>query len=253
MKEIIPGIYQLQLPMGDFPPGHVNAYLVRGDKGYVLIDTGWDTEELSTSFEQQLAEFDISIDDIYQILLTHSHTDHGGRAGKLSRQSKAPIYLHKMEIDIIKSRFTCADNLCGDRFLKLTDQLLGTHGVPSHELGKPYPLLPEIRMLPLPDVTLDGGEIISAGIFNFQVIWTPGHSPGHVCYYEPVHKLLFSGDHVMLSIVPTVSLHLQHNTDPLDNYLRSIDEINRLEVGLVLPGHGELFSNLSRRIQDRNE
>ena len=248
MMEIIPGIYQLRLPMGDFPPGYVNTYLVQGDKGYLIIDSGWAIDEVFDSLKKQLDEIGINVKDITQIVLTHSHTDHSGQAGRLRHLSQAKIYLHKLEVDNIKARFTCADNFGGDNFLQHTDELLRTHGVPASELAEPHPTFPDIRSLPFPDITLKGGETISAGAFHFQVLWTPGHSPGHISLYEPTHKLLFSGDHIMPTIVTNTGLHLQQSSNPLGDYLNSLNEIRRLEVKLVLPGHEHPFTNLPQRI-----
>ena len=65
-----------------------------------------------------------------------------------------------------------------------------------------------------PDVLLNGDETIASGIFNLKVIWTPGHSPGHICLYEPVHKILFSGDHVLPVITPNISLTPHSDRQP---------------------------------------
>ncbi len=249
MIEAIPSIYQLQLPMSGLPPGHVNTYLVRGNNGYLLIDTGWTTDEVFDSLKKQLGEASISVKDISQIVLTHNHTDHTGLAGRLKNLSQAQIYLHKLESDIIKSRFVCADNFGGDKFLQQQDQLLHTHGVPANKLAEPE-ILPKMNLPPLPDITLNGGEIMPAGTFNLQVLWTPGHSPGHISLYEPTQKILFSGDLILATIVPNVGLHLQHSSNPLKDYLGSLSTIKRLEVSLVLAGHEHPFTNLPQRIEE---
>ena len=250
MIEVIPDIYQLRLPTADFPPGYVNAYLIQGSNKWLLIDTGWDTKEVLASLKKQLDEIGISVKDIAQIVLTHSHTDHAGLAGRLRRLSHAPIYLHEREIEVIKSRFVCADNLGGDNFLQKTAQLLHTHGVPASELVIPEIRLPEVTLLPFPDVALNGGETITAGSFNFQVLWTPGHSPGHISLHEPAHKLLFSGDNILPTITPNVGLHFQQSSNPLGEHLNSLNIVKSFEVELVLPGHEYPFNNLSQRIEE---
>ena len=55
MKEVIPGIYLLELPLPTDFPGYINICLVRGDNGYLLVDTGWNTEEAFNSLKRQLA------------------------------------------------------------------------------------------------------------------------------------------------------------------------------------------------------
>lgn len=260
MREIIPGIYQLRLPTKSFPPGHTNAYLVRGDEGYLLVDTGWDTEEILNYIQKEIAEIGISLKEITQIVLTHSHTDHAGLAGRLRHLFPVRIYLHQRGIDTIKFRFTYNDSYCQDNFYPQTDRFLQVHGVPPSQLEKPDTLLPEMRWPPLPDVPLHGGETISTGNFNFQVLWTPGHSPGHISLYEPNQKILISGDVILPTITTNIGFHLQLSNNPLGDYLNSLDKIKNLDISFVLPGHEKPFSNVMQRVaqlvqkhEDKNE
>ena len=101
-----------------------------------------------------------------------------------------------------------------------------------------------------PDVTLHGGETIATGRFTFQVLWTPGHSPGHICLYEPEKKVLISGDHILPTITPNVGQHPQSGENPLDKYLNSLKDLKQLDVGLILPGHEKPFTGLKARIDE---
>jgi glyoxylase-like metal-dependent hydrolase (beta-lactamase superfamily II) len=98
-----------------------------------------------------------------------------------------------------------------------------------------------------PDRTLDGGEEIHCGRYAFRVIWTPGHSAGHICLYDARNKVLLSGDHVLPHITPSVGLHVRATSNPLADYLDSLKLIGKLEAELVLPGHGEPFEGLPER------
>jgi glyoxylase-like metal-dependent hydrolase (beta-lactamase superfamily II) len=102
----------------------------------------------------------------------------------------------------------------------------------------------------LPDVTLHGGETITTGMFSFRVLWTPGHSSGHICLYEPDKKILISGDHILPTITPNVSMHTQSMENPLGRYLDSLNDIKQLDIELVLPGHEKPFTQLRRRIDE---
>ena len=242
MKEVIPGIYHLQLPIPDSHMGHVNTYLVRGDDGYLLIDTGWNSEEAFNSLKKQLAEIGIDLEDISQIVVTHTHPDHFGLAGRLKQLSQAKIALHYLE----KARYTDMDEV----FLQI-EQWLHINGVPVNELPKLQVSLEmsNFGIPTLPDITLRGGETISTGVFNFQVLWTPGHSPGHISLYEPTQKILISGDHVLPTITPNISLNPLSSNNSLDDYLNSLNTVKQLEVSLVLPGHEQPFTGLQLRIE----
>jgi glyoxylase-like metal-dependent hydrolase (beta-lactamase superfamily II) len=101
-----------------------------------------------------------------------------------------------------------------------------------------------------PDRTLDGGEEIPCGRYAFRVIWTPGHSAGHICLYDRGNKVLLSGDHVLPHITPSVGLHVRATSNPLADYLDSLQLIGKLEAELVLPGHGEPFEGLPERTDE---
>jgi len=250
MKEIIPGIYYMRLPTAGFPPGHANAYLVRGDNTCTLIDTGWDTPEIHDYIKQELHGLGIEFKDISRILLTHPHTDHAGLAGVLRKRYGIPIYLHQDGIPAIKFRFELIDGQYTDTFINKTDILLKTHGVPPEQLSTAEKLLPEMRSPPFPDVTLTGSELIDTGNYKFEVISTPGHAPGHVAFYEPERQLLIAGDNVLPGLTTNVGFHLQLNSNPLGDYLHSLQILKRLAVKLVLPGHEEPFAHLHRRIDE---
>jgi glyoxylase-like metal-dependent hydrolase (beta-lactamase superfamily II) len=250
MTEVEPGtrIHRLQLPMPQLD--YVNSYLVEGDKdnGHLLIDTGWDTEEAFDSLKEQLAEIGINPEDISQIVVTHVHPDHYGLAGKLKRLYNAQLALHNLEKDFIESRYINMDEL-----LQQMEHLLQANGTPSDESTElQRASLPLIKFVTpvLPDVTLHGNETIDTGYFSLKVLWTPGHAWGHVCLYEPDRKILFSGDHVLPAITPHIGLHPQTSTNPLGDYLDSLNKLKQLEVKLALPGHGQPFTTFKPRIEE---
>jgi glyoxylase-like metal-dependent hydrolase (beta-lactamase superfamily II) len=96
---------------------------------------------------------------------------------------------------------------------------------------------------------LYGGEIISTGIYDLEVIWTPGHSPGHICLYEPQNQLLFCGDHVLPTITPNVGYHVLSGDNPLGDYYSALGKLASLEVKWVHPGHEYSFTDLKGRIR----
>lgn len=248
MTEVISGIYQLQLPLTDSHLGHVNTYLIQGDDGHLLIDTGWNTSEAFDSLKKQLAEIGTEFEDISQIVVTHIHPDHYGLVGRLKHLSTAKLALHYLEKDSIESRYINMDEL-----LRQIEQWLRINGVSANELPElKTASLGMIKLVApvLPDITLHGGETISTGVFSFQVLWTPGHSSGHISLYEPTQKILLSGDHILPTITPNISLHPQSSINPLGDYLNSLNSVKQLDVNLVLPGHENPFTGLEQRIEE---
>jgi glyoxylase-like metal-dependent hydrolase (beta-lactamase superfamily II) len=250
VTEIIPGIYQIKtpLPSKDILFGYVNAYAVQGEKGYLLVDAGLNTEEAFNSLEEQLADIGIEAKDISQIVVTHIHPDHYGLAGRLKQISGAKIAMHHLEKKLIDSRYVHMNAL-----LRQVANWLHINGVPDA-------LLPELQAASVgiakfvapakPDIILHGGETISNGLFSFEVLWTAGHSPGHISLYEPNRKMLISGDHILPTITPNIGLHPQSGDNPLDDYLDALNAVKQLDVKIVLPGHENPFTGLKSRIDE---
>jgi glyoxylase-like metal-dependent hydrolase (beta-lactamase superfamily II) len=243
--ELLAGVWRLPLPLRDSPLGHVNTYLVRADDGYLLVDCGWDTADTLQTLEGHLRALDVPIGDVRHLVVTHIHPDHYGMAGRLRQLSQADLSFHRLERLYIESRYVDADDL-----LQEMHEWLRLNGTPAAELDRlnfgSMGILDRVQIA-FPDRTLDGGEEIPCGRFAFRVLWTPGHSAGHICLYDARHKILLSGDHVLPHITPSVGLHVRAAGNPLADYLDSLRLIGKLQAELVLPGHGEPFQGLPER------
>jgi glyoxylase-like metal-dependent hydrolase (beta-lactamase superfamily II) len=245
LSELMPGIWRLPLPLKDSPLGHVNTYLLRADDGYLLVDCGWDTADTLRALEGHLRALDIRFGEVRHLVVTHIHPDHYGLAGRLREITTAQLSFHRLERLYIESRYANADEL-----LEEMREWLRLNGTPLRELDQlsrgSTSMLGRVQIA-YPDQTLDGGEEIPCGRFAFKVVWTPGHSAGHICLYDARHKVLLSGDHVLPRITPSVGLHVRTTSNPLADYLDSLKLIGRFEAELVLPGHGDPFRGLPER------
>jgi glyoxylase-like metal-dependent hydrolase (beta-lactamase superfamily II) len=250
MTEITPGIHWIKLPisMEDSTLDGINVYLVKGDNGYLLIDTGWNTDESFSTLHNYLVKIGVSFEDIKQILVTHVHPDHYGMAGRLRKLSGATIAMHHTEKDFIEPRYVSMEAL-----LQQTDRLLVANGVPEREMAELRDAtvgLEQFIVPAMPDILLHDGDTITTGMFTFRVVWTPGHSTGHVCLYEPEKKIFVSGDHILPKITPNISVNPQSIENPLGRYIQSLGELKKLDVALALPGHDQPFSNFRARIDE---
>ncbi len=250
MTEIVPGIHWFKLPMiisDESGLAFVNVYVIKGTSGYLLVDAGWNTEESFAALKKGMAEIGSDIKDISQILVTHVHPDHYGMAGRIKKLSGASLAMHHIEKGFIDSRYVSMDFL-----INQIDRLLMANGVPPKiiaRLSKATVGLEQYVVPIYPDITLHDGETITTGLFTFNVLWTPGHSSGHICLYEPEEKILLSGDHILPTITPNISVHPQAIENPLGRYLDSLNELKQLEVELVLPGHEKPFSGFRKRVE----
>jgi len=231
--------------------GYVNIYLIQGDNGCLLVDTGWDSEQAFDSLKRQLAEIGTHFENISQIVATHIHPDHHGLAGRLKQLSPAKIAMHHLERDLVEPYSDVP------KLMQQEIEWMQINGVPVNEFAQvlaqmqaTYPEMMNFTPPALPDTILQGGEVISVGSFTFKVLWTPGHSPGHICLYEPIKKILIAGDHILPTVTPVIELHSYSSDNPLGDYINALNAVKPLDVRLVLPGHENPFNGLQSRIEE---
>jgi glyoxylase-like metal-dependent hydrolase (beta-lactamase superfamily II) len=247
MTEIVPGVYQLKVPIPNNPLENTNVYLIRSDGSHALIDAGWNDDIALQSLHDQLAEIGVTFRDISQILVTHAHHDHYGLAGRIRELSGATIALHEIDRDLLTPQYSSFDD-----YLNRMEQWFRSNGVPEKELpaSRMFAAMRQAGAAMLPDVILTDGDSISVGDFHLQVVWTPGHSPGHICFHEPERKLLFVGDHVLSVITPNISLQPLSRNNPLADFISSLGKIRPFDVTLALPAHEHVINDLPARIDE---
>jgi glyoxylase-like metal-dependent hydrolase (beta-lactamase superfamily II) len=232
-EEIAPGMWRLVFEMPWFFLKSVNAYLIRDSDGYALVDCGMDNDECWAQINRQLSALDVALSAIHTIVATHGHPDHTGMAGKIRRHGHTKVWLHR-----------------GDDSRALLERWLVRFGVPEAEAADMAGRVRDgDRATPAVEPTdlLEGGESLRLGSHAFEVHWTPGHTPGHVCLYEPAEQLLLCGDHILEEVAPNVSLQPYTDENPMPGYLSSLQWVAELPVRLALPGHGAPLSKLRER------
>jgi glyoxylase-like metal-dependent hydrolase (beta-lactamase superfamily II) len=243
--EVASGVIRVQLPM-PFELKHVNVYLLRDSEGYTLVDTGLQTEESRRALGRGLDDSGIPLNRVTRILITHIHPDHFGLAGELRERTGAELVIHRLEVSLMEPRYARAEDLVQD-----VARWLHVNGVPQTEaefLKSASMAAREFVSVVEPDSLLEGAERLALDGEDLQVVWTPGHSPGHCCFFLPSRKLLLSGDHLLPKISPNIGLHPQSSADPLGDYLSALDRVARLDIDLVLPAHGDPFNDHTGRI-----
>ena len=101
--------------------------------------------------------------------------------------------------------------------------------------------------VPQPDDFLHDGDVIAVGERRFQVVWTPGHAPGHSVIYLRKEKVMIVGDHLLPRITPHVGVYPSGPTNPLSDFIDSQRKVQNFEVELVLPAHGAVYQDHRHR------
>jgi glyoxylase-like metal-dependent hydrolase (beta-lactamase superfamily II) len=248
VAEVAPDVHLLALPLGIQGIPTLSAYLLRGPSGDTLVDCGIAAgpgEEACAALDAALRACGSAVEQLARLVVTHAHIDHFGLAGEVVRRSGGDLCMHR-RTDLDLAKYGEPDEAVDRRELMLAD-----HGLFGPELTASatglrewMPVMPSIGR---PTVLLDGGERIAAGDRVWEVVPTPGHSPGHVCLWSPVDRLLCSGDHLLQVASPPVTFERGFERDPMGSYLESLERVAQLEPELVLPGHGPPFPDGARR------
>jgi len=232
VPEVTPHIHSLHVDLKWFPqPYPPNVFLVKDAGEGVLIDAGFcDDESYNKRMEFLSAHSDVKV---RYILLTHHHYDHSSGAQRLREATGAEIVLHVDE----------------EKWLLSPQEETGDFEIPedqkeAREQAKKWR---EEAAKAVPDIRVEDGAVIKVGGFHVQCLHTPGHTAGHLCFYVPEEKVLFSGDNVLG--VGTAAISPPPHGD-MGQYVASLRKMKDVDADLLLPGHGPAVKEPQRKIQE---
>jgi glyoxylase-like metal-dependent hydrolase (beta-lactamase superfamily II) len=156
------------------------------------------------------------------------------------------VALHPADAALVSDRYEQVDDLL-DRIVAW----LREADAPTSELEAMRDASMAIRKVVVvapPDVLLSDGDRPEVPGWQLVAVHTPGHTPGHLCFYEERTGLLLSGDHVLPRITANVSVNPQSGGDPLGDYLASLERLRKYADCPVLPAHEWRFEGLGERI-----
>lgn len=259
------GVWSIEVPIPDNPLGHTLVHLLDTDRGPVLIDTGWDDPTSWDTLTAGLGSLGVSVAEIHGVVITHHHPDHHGLSGQVRDASGAWIAMHAADSTVVRRTREAEPGLWLDY---LADKLARAGAPDAHiEPLRAARASGRMRTLSglraaLPDREIVPGELLDLAGRRLRAIWTPGHTPGHVCLHleethpanRPGNGRLFSGDHLLPEITPHIGLYEDPDdttvTDPLGDYLDSLERIGRLAPAEVLPAHQYAFPDAAGRVQE---
>ena len=248
-------VYRVTVPVPFRALRDVNCYLLRGPEGWDVVDTGLKTRAALAAWQNAFTKLGIGNEDIHQIILTHHHPDHMGLAGHFQqaaeegRRQEVPVRMSMREKEIITIIWG-SDRTQRDQVMQTFFAHCGLPN-PAETTFSTQELDSMRRMLsPSPRVcaNLIPGEHVEIGNRSFEIIHTPGHSDGHLMFYDRAAQLLLAGDHVLPHITPNISLWPNVEPDPLGRYMTSLGQLKTLDVERAFPGHGDVITTWSDRV-----
>jgi glyoxylase-like metal-dependent hydrolase (beta-lactamase superfamily II) len=186
-------------------PGFVNAYVYQDGSGSYLVDTTFSRG--ARPVVRAFARAGVPLTDVGDILLTHHHFDHIGGAAHLEGASHARVACHAADAPIVEGKVRPRMSLFTRLFLQPRPVAVNT--------------------------LLNDGDTVGP----FRVVFVPGHTPGEIALYHPGLRWLFSGDSVV-ERNGALALPAARFASDLPQAVRSLSVLRKLDIELLLPGHG---------------
>ena len=244
-ERVLPGLWRLRLPLPWPGVPHGNAWAIAAGGGLVLVDTGIHSEDSMAHLERAMDMVGLRVEQVRLLVITHAHTDHWGQAKTIVQRAGCEMWVHPAAERALRH---LTDH---DAELRLRLEVGRQSGVPQEALDE-YARAQAGRQPPFagpvtPSRDLVDGVTVDTDLGAWMTYETPGHAPSHVCLYQPEHRLLISGDHLLGRIV--LWFEYGDSPDPIAEYLHSLDVVAGLRARLALSGHGKPFLDVPGHIE----
>ena len=241
-------IYQIPTPT-PFYVGPINAYIIKDDP-ITLLDSGVKTGEAEEALRAGLKELGLGFGDVERLVITHSHLDHYGLMATVAAEGNPKVCAHPLEVYDIESElgYISPDDGRNAR----VEAFLLESGLPKEKLFlilTRHPIFQALRQAVKVTDTLEDGDTLEFEHAKMTVLHCPGHAAGMINLYDPASKVLLSGDNVLKHISPVPLLNFPRDSakpraHSLADYLATLKRLKKLDIDLVLTGHGEIVHNL---------
>ncbi|MDM7489026.1 MBL fold metallo-hydrolase [Rhodococcus sp. GXMU-t2271] len=241
------GIFRIPVPVGDLPVGDTQVYAMESPRGLVLVDVGWNDDTSWTALQDGLASVGASVADVEGVVVTHFHPDHVGLTGRIREASGCWVGMHEDDFGQLELMTS------GDGNAEWEAEQWRRAGAPDDQIAVYLERASGERATGKPDVHPDRklatDERIALAGRTLRTVFTPGHTPGHACFYLEEHDILFSGDHVLATTTPHVGdfdFPLAER-DALGEFIDSLRAVGTLPARRTLPAHRQPIDDLAAR------
>lgn len=248
VEQLPGGLWSVPVPIPDNPLRYTLSYLILGDSGLVIVDPGWDDDDSWVALQAGISTAGAALSDVVGVIATHIHPDHHGLSLRLREQTGAWVAMHPAERDNLPQRIDAAPEVRRQRMA----EMLRIGGAPEEDVAALLGAVAQAGDEPLmaePDVLLEDGDYAPLPGRRLRTLWTPGHTPGHICLLDEDATVLLTGDHVLPRISPSIGLHPASDSPPLAQFLGSLAKVGSYDDYDALPAHEYRFRGLGARTQ----
>ncbi|MDV3803984.1 MBL fold metallo-hydrolase [Elizabethkingia anophelis] len=216
LRQIAPEVFQMSL----MPRNSINCYIIEG----ILVDSG--IRSSYNTVKKALQKI-----PVYQHILTHAHADHQGCSDQICAEFEIPLLCHPDEVFRTETGIVTNDYPAPQHWVaKLQQKYWAGQG---HKVER----------------TIAENDRIG----NFQVIETPGHSPGHISLFRERDGVLIIGDAAtnMNLLTTATGLRLPPNifTSDQQRNIKSLQKLAKLNPAIICFGHGPVMRNTDRKFE----
>jgi glyoxylase-like metal-dependent hydrolase (beta-lactamase superfamily II) len=245
---VAPGVYRIPLPLPPDTLGAVNVYAVTDGVGLVLIDSGWVLDGSRKLLADALRGLGAELGDVTRYLVTHVHRDHYTQAVALRREFGTPVALGEWEKE---SLAVSGDSSVPPMAAQVRLLRLAGAGRLADELAKDAEVArDDLDLWEPPDEWLVPGTRSVLPHRELRVVHTPGHTSGHVVFDDALAGLMFTGDHVLPHITPSLDYQPVPAKLPLRDYLHSLHLVRGIPDRMMLPAHGPVAPSVHARVDE---
>ncbi|HEX3791532.1 MAG TPA: MBL fold metallo-hydrolase [Pseudonocardiaceae bacterium] len=248
MYSVAPGVHRIPLSLPDDGLRAVNTYVIDDGPGITLVDPGQYGPLAREELAAGLALLGRTFADVRRCLTTHVHRDHYTNAVALRREFGCPVSLgvgERASLRAVRVSDTYGIDpqlralpLCGAGFLVAElDPNTAGHGLPKDIWEDP-------------DEWLSDGDSVRLESRTLRVMRTPGHTSGHVTYHDVSAGLLFSGDHVLPRITPSIGFEPAATDLPLASFLDSLARTAAAPDAALVAAHGPVTASVRERVAE---
>ncbi len=250
--EVAPGVLWARMPM-PMALDHINVYLLRGERGWTVVDTGLNADTTRELWEHIAAKHLDGL-PIEALVCTHWHYDHAGLARWFAERFGVPVYMTLGEYYTMRAYAEPAP----DPLPATRQDFYLRAGLPAEGVQRLFDgMRRDPFMAPAPPSfrRLRDGDELAIGSRRWRVVVGEGHSPEHACLYDPKAQLLLAGDQLLPRISSNVLVtDIEPEANPLSLWLDSLTRLEQLAPNtLILPSHQEVFEGLHLRTRELGE